>query len=202
MLAPDDSKNLKICWWNVNRRLVDIVKNISPISDTPDILFVTETSVPYGALPNIKKYTKYADKNVIKCHYGGVTVYVRNELASHVFGIHFKSCFISFQLDFIPSFVFIGCYIQPENSKYFNPGMFSDLSILLMDLYERKMIPILGGDLNCRYGDLNSILPEYNLVYEKNVDLETNKHGRSFGNDMCRHGHLKIRPNMSPTRCL
>ena len=59
---PDDSTNIKICWWNVNRRLTEIVKNISPITDLPDILFVTETSIPYGELPNIEKYKKFADK--------------------------------------------------------------------------------------------------------------------------------------------
>ena len=84
---PDDSTNIKICWWNVNRRLTEIVKNISPITDLPDILFVTETSIPYGALPNIEKYKKFADKSVIKCNHGGVAAYVNNNLASHVFNI-------------------------------------------------------------------------------------------------------------------
>ena len=63
----------------------------------------------------------------------------RNELVSHVFNIRFNTSYIPFRLDFIPSFVFIDCYIQPDNSKSFDASMFSDLCSLLLTAKEKKL---------------------------------------------------------------
>ena len=68
----------------MNRRLNDILKNNSPLSDEPDVIFVTETSAGYDAVPTIQRYTKYADKDVLVLNHGGIAFYVRNTLASHV----------------------------------------------------------------------------------------------------------------------
>ena len=50
-----------------------------------------------------------------------------------------RESFTKFRLDFIPNIVFIGAYIQPENSLYFNVNMFSELSELLIDIEERNL---------------------------------------------------------------
>ena len=178
-------------WWNVNRRLLEITKNISPISvQKPDVIFVTETSAGYDAIPNIEGYEKYADKDIRELNHGGIAFYVCSALVPHVFNISFNKSYVSFRLNFVPSLVFIGCYIQPENSKYFDPDMFSELGGFLVELRERKLIPMMGGDVNCRFGNLNSIDNENRLLYEDNVDGTSNKHGLTYGKDLCKTGDI------------
>ena len=99
-----------------------------------------------------------------------------------------RESFTKFRLDFIPNIVFIGAYIQPENSLYFNVNMFSELSELLIDIKERNLTPILGGDLNCRYGNLNQMFGNGSILYNENIDKTSNHHGRTFGADLCKVG--------------
>ena len=89
-----------------------VTKNISPISvQKPDIVFLTETSAGYDAIPTIGGYEKFADKEIRELNHGGIVCYVRSALAPHVFNITFNESYVSFRLNFIPTFVFIGCYI-------------------------------------------------------------------------------------------
>ena len=178
---PDNAKKISILWWNVNRRLSEIIQNISAISvQKPDILFVTETSAGYDAIPTIKGYEKYADNSVHELNHGGIACYVSSALALHVFNISFNKSYVSFRLNFVPSLVFIGCYIQPENSKYFDPTMFSELGGFLMSLRERKLTPIMGGDLNCRFGNLNHLYQDSGLLYGDDADVSSNRHGLTY----------------------
>ena len=183
----------------MNRRLNEILRNTSPLSEEPDVIFVTETAVGYEAIPTIRGYNKYADKDVQVLNHGGIAFYIRRKLAPHVFNVDFKTCYVSFRLNFVPTLVFIGCYIQPENSKYFDPDMFSELGSFLISLREKKLAPIMGGDLNCRFGDLNQLMEGQGMLYENNADPTTNKHGRTYGKDLCTVGdifplnHLKYR---------
>ena len=48
----------------------------------------------------------------------------------------------------------------------------------------------MGGDVNCRFGDLNVTLGDEALIYEMNVDLISNKHGLAYGKDMCTIGGI------------
>ena len=93
-------------------------------------------------------------------------------------------CYISFRLDFIPSIIFIGSYIQLESSRYFDDSMFGDLCDLLMSSLEKNLTPILGGDLNCRYGDLNTLLENGFYYYSQYVDSYQNNHGKTYGKDL------------------
>ena len=43
----------------------------------------------------------------------------------------------------------------------------------------------MGGDLNCRFGDMNTLFNVDHLVYEPNVDGTSNKHGSIYGKDIC-----------------
>ena len=115
MIKPDKkSKTLKILWWNVNRRLINIAKVASPITDyKPDIFFALETSVSYDILPEINGFLKFADKNLLQLNHGGIAMYITKTISSHIFELRIEECFISFRLDFIPSILFIGTYIQP-----------------------------------------------------------------------------------------
>ena len=185
-MKPDNEKVIKIFWWNVNRRLDVILKSQSAIQVcTPQIMFLLESSMGYDILPTIKNYTKLADQNVKSLDYGGIVAYVENSLAPHVFEIKYNTCFISLRLDHIPQFVFIGMYIQPEGSSHFDGDMFGILGSYLLSLRERNLVPILGGDMNCRFGELNIAFQEQRLAYTENKDSTSNHHGRTYGIDLC-----------------
>ena len=139
----------------------------------------------YEILPNMKNYTKFADQKVKILDHGGVVAYVHDILASHVFDVTYNRCFVSFRLDFMPEIVFIGAYIQPESSPHFDADMFADLASHLLSLREKNLTPILGGDLNCRYGEMNHAFREQKLSYSVNADSSSNHHGRTYGVDMC-----------------
>ena len=185
-MKPDHTSVLKILWWNVNRRLDLIVQRISPICTySPNIVFTTETSTGYGALPVIDGYKLYADTDIRLLNHGGIAVYIEHVTAEHVFDVKYHKCFISLRLDYAPNFIIIGTYIQPESSPYFNEVMFSDLNELLISSCETGLIPIMGGDMNCRYGSLNVTFSGMNLVYNENADVNSNHHGRTYGIDLC-----------------
>ena len=122
---------------------------------------------------------KFSDPKVKRADYGGIVAYIENSLASHVFEMTFSKCFISFRLDHVPQFVFIGMYIQPEGSPHFDGNMFGILGDHLLSLNDKDLIPILGGDINCRFGDLNNAFQEQRLRYQENADNTSNHHGRS-----------------------
>ena len=48
----------------------------------------------------------------------------------------------------------------------------------------------MGGDLNCRFGDLNALKDENLLLYEDNADSTSNKHGLTYGRDICAVGDI------------
>ncbi len=144
----------------------------------------------YDILPELKDYKKYADQKISQINHGGIVAYIHKSLVPHVFDINYYTCFISLRLDFAPSFIFIGMYIQPESSRYFTTDMFSDLSDLLISSNERNLIPVMGGDMNCRFGNLNEAFHENGLVYGENVDMIDNFHGRTYGIDLCKTGNI------------
>ena len=168
-----------------------MLEHLSPICTyEPDIVFILETSSGYQALPDIKGYRKYADASIQYLNHGGIALYVKSRLMSHVFDMKYKRSFISFRLDYSPKFQFIGTYIQPENSPYYNDDLFCEISELLLSSLEDKLIPILGGDMNCRYGDLNNAFHDLGVVYADNSDTISNNHGRSFGIDLCKTAEM------------
>ena len=76
--------------------------------------------------------------------------------------------------------------------------MFGVLGSLIISSREKSLIPILGGDINCRFGDLNQAFHEQKMCYSGNVDINTNSNGLIYGVDMCNSSlifpinHLKI----------
>ena len=134
-------------------------------------------------MPVLPGYKIFSDSSVKTRNCGGIAVYIRDKIASHVFAFIYNTCFIGFRLDFCPAYMFIGTYIQPEGSRYFSPLMFADLTDLMLKCQENNLIPILGGDLNCRPGNLNDI--PANMNYSENIDKTSNAHGRTYFPDIC-----------------
>ena len=89
------------------------------------------------------------------------------------------------RLDHVPHFVFIGMYIQLEGSSHFDADMFGVLGSSLLSLRERNLVAILGGDMNCRFGQLNLAFKEQRLAYIENTDTTSNYYGRTYGIDLC-----------------
>ena len=161
-------------------------------------MFLLESSLGYDIIPNMKNYTKIADRSIGALTHGGIVSYVSNSIIKHVFDVKYETCYLSFRLDFVPKYIFIGAYIQPSSSRYFNPDMFGILGSLIMSSREKSLIPILGGDINCRFGDLNQAFHEQKMCYVENADTSSNSHGLTYGVDMCNSSkifpinHLKL----------
>ena len=180
---------IEILWWNVNRKPNILICNNSPIkSKQYQIIFTSETSIGYNGLPVIPKYTLFADSTVLTRNHGGIATYISDNIASHVFNITYKQSYTAFRLDFCPTYIFIGTYIQPESSNYYTPVMFTDVVNLLMKCKERNLIPILGGDFNSRPGNLSNL--NVNMKYAENVDKTSNKHGITHFKDICSVGNV------------
>ena len=69
--------------------------------------------------------------------------------------------------------------------------MFADVGAMLAECKEKGLIPYIGGDFNSRPGDLNDLDEDSTWKYEPNVDISTNKHGRTFFKDICYVGNVK-----------
>ena len=68
--------------------------------------------------------------------------------------------------------------------------MFGELGAFLVSLQEKKLTPIMGGDLNCRFGNLNQLSEDAGLLYEDKSDVSSNKHGLTYGKDLCKVGNV------------
>ena len=162
-----------------------------------DIIFILETNLAYSALPEIDNYTVLCNSDRY-CKQGGIAVYLKDDIATHIFDVTYNECYIMFRLDFAPSRMFGGVYIYHERSVNYDDKMFADVDELLIKCNERGIIPFIGGDFNARVGDLNSFTG-YSWKYEENCDLTTNSHGRTMMKDICRRNkmypinHLKYR---------
>ena len=99
--------------------------------------------------------------------------------------VYKRSSFIGFSFEMFPNIVFIGVYIKPEGSKYFDQCMFAELCAYVLDCHERNKIVYLGGDFNSRPGDFNCIMHENSWKYSNNVDKNCNSHGKKFFKDLC-----------------
>ena len=54
--------------------------------------------------------------------------------------------------------------------------MFSDLGSFLLSLRNKKLVPIMGRDLNNRLGNKNQLRDENTFHYDINFDASSNKH--------------------------
>ena len=104
----------------------------SPFSNSVcDVIFILESNLATAALPKIENYTALADPTQRYCTHGGIAAYVKNNILKSVIDLSYNECYVTFKLDFAPSYIFGGVYIQPENSKYFTPNMFAQLDSLI-----------------------------------------------------------------------
>ena len=139
--------------------------------------------MPLSELPNIYGYCKFADPGIEERKRGGVAVYVKNSLGREMTNVNYDECFISFQLKCSPMYIFIGVYIPPEGSVYEDTDAFARLCVLLMDSRKKNLTPFIGGDFNCRPGNLNEL--PLGWTYSNNCDSKTNSYGTTYFYDLC-----------------
>ena len=139
----------------------------------------------YNGYPDYYGFTVISDPNISVCHHGGFAWYIKDSIYGNVFNVTFKSSFIAFSLDMFPHVVFIGAYVKPENSNYFDPLMFSEICSFIVECHNSHKIVFIGGDFNCRVGNLNSMMRNNLWKYDQNVDTITNSHGRIYFPALC-----------------
>ena len=163
---------------------------ISPFGgELYDIIFIFESNLAYSALPEIDNYTVFSNPENRYCKHGGIALYLKDNIATHIFDITYNECFIMFRLDFAPSRMFGGVYMYHERSVYYEDRMFADVDKMLSKCNEMGIIPFIGGDFNARVGDLNSFTG-YAWKYEENCDVISNSHGRTMMKDICRRNKM------------
>ena len=121
-------KCFNIMWWNVNKRLPHVLKYDSPLNIKKlDMFFVSETCLGHGSYPSFKDFTVTSDPTVKSCLHGFFAWYLKDSVHGYLMKVTYGSSFIAFSLDIFPHIVFIGVYIKPEGSVYFDPMMFTGL---------------------------------------------------------------------------
>ena len=84
---------------------------------------------------------------------------------------------ISFELSFASDIIFVGCYISPRDSPYYDAAVFGHLQSLVMKDERKKMF--IMGDLNSRVGvPTNLRTGSRTLAYQDCEDETLNTNGR------------------------
>ena len=68
--------------------------------------------------------------------------------------------------------------------------MFAELCSHIIECHRMNKIVYLGGDLNCRPGNLNNISRDKSWSYTDNIDLKNNSHGRNFFPELCKVANI------------
>ena len=101
---------------------------------------------------------------------------------------------LSFELSIIPDIVFVGCYISPVDSPYYDGAVFGYLQSLIKRDGSKRIF--IMGDLNSRVGIPTTLeIGNEKCVYEGVEDTTVNQNGRCLL-DMCEDSELVIVNNL------
>ena len=117
--------SLRMMFWNVNGRWKQITDTFPVSLHGYDFMFLSETKMAVGSLPNLKNFQIFSDPNVKTRHRGGVAVYAHERISKYVIKVTYDECFISFMLSNSPEYVFIGVYLPPQDSVYADTSAFA-----------------------------------------------------------------------------
>ena len=128
-------------------------------------------------------------------HRGGVAILMKPSISKYVRNLD-KSYenVVSFELAIFPNILFIGCYISPEDSPYYDGAVFGHLQSLVNNDRSKKVI--IMGDLNSRIGvPTNIFAGREKCVYEGVEDITVNKNGKCVL-QLCEDNKLVILNNL------
>ena len=113
-----------------------------------------------------------------KGHRGGVALLVKPSVSKFIRNIDRSyENVISFELTILPNIIFVGCYITPSDSPYYDNAVFGHLQSLLKNDESKKFM--IMGDLNSRVGVPTELrIRDKKLLYEGCNDVTVNKNGR------------------------
>ena len=101
---------------------------------------------------------------------------------------------ISFELSFLPNIVFMGCYLTPRDSQYYDPAFFGYVQGMIKRDSSKTIFIV--GDLNSRVGvPSDLLLDDEMLVYEGCEDRTLNENGKSLL-QLCRDSNLAVLNNL------
>ena len=192
-MAHLDFNNFNIAAWNIQSakdKLSD--KNVKKMLEKFNIVVLTEikTSLKISCT-GFKVYQHSAKQG----HRGGVALLMKPSVAKFMKKIDRSyENVISFELSILPNIVFVGCYITPSDSPYYDDAVFGYIQGLIKN-DECKSFLIMG-DLNSRIGIPTELrLNDKKLVYEGCEDLTQNKNGKRLL-QLCGENKLAVINNL------
>ena len=193
-MAHLNFKCVRAASWNIQSvkdKLSD--KRMKKLIDRYDILFLNEikTSAKISCT-GFKVYQHSAKQG----HRGGVALLLKPWLAKFVRRIDksYENVLVC-ELAVIPNTVFVGCYIPPSDSPYYDDAVYGHLQSLVRNDEGKNFIII--GDLNSRVGTLlNFRNGDNELKYVGCEDGVTiNKNGRAT-TQLCQDNNLIVINNL------
>ena len=128
-------------------------------------------------------------------HRGGVALLIKPGISKYLQKLDRSyENVISFELAIIPNIIFVGCYIAPADSPYYDAAVFGYLQSLARRDESKKLI--IMGDLNSRVGiptDLH--IKNDKCVYEGVQDTTVNKNGNCLL-QLCEDSKLVVINNL------
>ena len=149
-------------------------KTMKKLLDNYDFIILTE--IKTSANISCTGCTVY-QHSAKQGHRGGVALVMKPWLSKFVKKIDksFENV-LTFEFSFMPEIVFVGCYISPSDSLYYDSSVFGHLQSLLKNDEGKKFF--IAGDLNSRVGTPNLRIDNENLEYVGcNDDTTVNKNG-------------------------
>ena len=177
------------------------MENIKKIIYTYDIIFIHETHCSSEMVINMQNF--YGVQH--PCSYaspihprGGCIMFIKDHLIKYIEGVDttFNDIITVYMYNNV---VFCGCYIPPDDSKYYNDH-FVNLEIIAINTIEKEGNLIICGDLNSRIGSISQL---NGLRYKSNPDKVINKHGQRLL-EICKDhnllllNHLQTKSNSFP----
>ena len=128
-------------------------------------------------------------------HRGGVALLIKPGISKFIQNLDRSyENVLSFELSIVPGIIFIGCYIAPADSPYYDPAVFGHLQSLLKRDESKKAIVM--GDLNSRVGMPTDLyIEKVRCIYEGVEDVTVNKNGKCIL-DLCNEARLVVINNL------
>ena len=157
-----------------------------------EVIFLTEIKTSQKIL--CTGFTVYQN-SAKKGHRGGIAVLIKHHLAQFVKNLDRSyENVISFELDFLPDILFLGCYITPKDSPYYDAAIYG----YIQSVFKRdtsKIVYVIG-DLNSRVGKpTDACFDEDILVYRGCEDIIVNENGKNLM-DVCRETNTAVVNNL------
>ena len=192
-MAHLDFNDFKIASWNIQA-----AKDKLNEKDVKHMLqsfsFVILSEIKTSAKISCTGFTVY-QHSAKQGHRGGVALLMKPGICKYLRKLD-KSYenVLSFELAILPGILFVGCYIAPSDSPYYDSAIFGYLQSLMKRDGNKKIL--IMGDLNSRVGSPASLeIANEKCAYEGVEDITVNKNGQCML-ELCEDNKLVILNNL------